>query len=432
MPIEEFSKKRILVIGDLMLDKHIYGKVERISPEAPVPVLKAERETYNPGGAANSAANLASLGCKTFIAGVVGNDTAGGILVQELQKAGIDTSLILITKKPTIQKIRGLSKQHLFRIDYEDSSKITQDDEQVLLSMVKEVIKEIDAIILSDYSKGTLTESLVKAVISLAKEHKKIITADCKPINMGYYQNSTIIKPNKKEALEATLASSVEEAGKLLQERLNSTIVITRGAEGISVFEKNNSYTIPAKAQQIYDVAGAGDTVMAVLTLALTSQYNLKEAVELANHAASIVISKPGVAVITKQELSEENSIQVIKKAWGEEHIIVNNEKYCGKKMMINQGFYSSYHMHKIKEETFYIAEGQLEVIHNGGYCQVKQGETLHIKPGEYHSFRALQNTTFFEFSTHHKDEDNYRLTKSSNGSHEQWQAEIAKATKPL
>jgi len=301
MPIEEFSKKRILVIGDLMLDKHIYGKVERISPEAPVPVLKAERETYNPGGAANLAANLSSLGCKTFITGVIGNDPAGGILIQELQKAGIDTSLILITKKPTIQKIRGLSKQHLFRIDYEDSSKITQDDEQVLLSMVKEVIKEIDAIILSDYSKGTLTESLVKAVISLAKEHKKIITADCKPINMGYYQNSTIIKPNKKEALEATLASSVEEAGKLLQERLNSTIVITRGAEGISVFEKNNSYTIPAKAQQIYDVAGAGDTVMAVLTLALTSQYNLKEAVELANHAASIVISKPGVAVITNR-----------------------------------------------------------------------------------------------------------------------------------
>jgi len=426
MAIPDFSNKKILVIGDLMLDKHIHGSVSRISPEAPVPILKAEKETYNPGGAAAVASNLAALGCRTFIAGVLGNDAAGGKLVEEMQKLNINTESILITQKPTIQKIRGLSHQHLFRIDYEDTSPITQDDELTFLSMVKEILPEMDAIILSDYAKGTLTPELVRNIIALAKQHNKLITADCKPINMQHYQNADIIKPNKKEALEATLASSVEEAGRMLQERLNSTIVLTRGSEGISVFESNNQFNIPAKAQKIFDVAGAGDTVLAVLTLALISQYSIKEAVELANEAAAIVVSKPGVAIVTKEELFS-NNIPIIKKAWGEEHIIANNEKYCGKKMLIRQGFYSSYHMHKIKEETFYIASGCLEVIHNGKYLQVKKGETLHLKPGEYHSFRALEDTTFFEFSTHHKDEDNYRLTKSNQGSSEQWKQEIEK-----
>jgi len=212
-----------------------------------------------------------------------------------------------------------------------------------------------------------------------------------------------------------------------MQKRLNSTIVITRGAEGISVFQENNQFHIPAKAQKIFDVAGAGDAVLAVLTLALISNYQLKEAVELANEAAAIVVSKPGVVTITKEEMFSSNNIPIIKKAWGEEHIIANNEKYCGKKMLIRQGFYSSYHTHKLKEETFYIAEGCLEVIHNGSYLQVKSGETLHLKPGEYHSFRALLDTIFFEFSTQHKDEDNYRLTKSSSGSSEQWKEEIEK-----
>src|SRR3989344_2038129 len=187
MAIPDFTNKKILVIGDLMLDKHIYGKVERISPEAPVPILKAEKETYNPGGAAAVAANLAALGCRTFIAGVLGNDAAGGKLVEEMQKLNINTESILITQKPTIQKIRGLSHQHLFRIDYEDTSPITQDDELTFLSMVKEILPEMDAIILSDYAKGTLPPKLVRNIIALAKQHNKLITADCKPINMQHY-----------------------------------------------------------------------------------------------------------------------------------------------------------------------------------------------------------------------------------------------------
>jgi len=432
--VEDFSKKSILVVGDLMLDKHIRGTVSRISPEAPVPILKVEEESYNPGGAANLANNLSSLGAKVYLSGTVGNDEPQKLLFQELEKNNIDTSCILKISKPTIQKIRGLSRQHLFRIDYEDPSNITKDDEKQLLSLVKNKIQEVDAIILSDYAKGTLTENLVKNIISLAKENNKLITADCKPVNLEFYKNVDLLKPNKKEAIEMTLTNNMEDAGKILVDKLNSNIIITRGSEGCSIFEKGNKDIshIPTTLKEFYDISGAGDTFLAALTLALTTNHQLKQATELATKAASAVVLKPGVTTITSRELEKsfESDIKVVPKEWGEEQWIVNNERYCGKKNLIKQNYYCSYHLHKIKEETFYILKGELEMVHQGKYFVLKQGDTCHIKPNEYHSFRALQDTTFFEFSTQHLDEDNYRLTKSSKGEHEQWKAEIEEANK--
>ncbi len=417
-----------------MLDKHIHGTVSRLSPEAPVPILKAEKESYNPGGAANLANNISSLGAKAYLSGVVGDDDAQKILFKELERNNIDTSCIIKTSKPTIQKIRGLARQHLLyhqhmlRIDYEDTKPITKEEEQKLFLLIKQRIDEVDAIILCDYAKGTLTENLVKSLIQLAKENNKLITADCKPINFEFYKNVDLLKPNKKEAVEMTLTENIEEAGKKLVQKLNSNVVITKGAEGFSVFERNNNFFhLKTNVKEVYDVAGAGDTVMAVLTLSLCYGLGLKEAIKLADRAAGIVISKPGVTVVTKQELEKsfDNNIKIVLKDWGEEQWIVNNEKYCGKKMLIKTGFYCSYHMHKIKEETFYVLDGELEVIHEGNYLKVGAGETLHIKPNEYHSFRALKGTIFFEFSTQHLDGDNYRLTKSSFGDHEKWKKEI-------
>ena len=439
MDLSEFSKKRILVVGDIMLDKHIYGTISRLSPEAPVPILKVEKESYNSGGAANLANNLVSLGAEVYLAGVVGEDEAQQILFNELDKNNINYSCIIKTKKPTIQKIRGLARQHklyhqhILRIDYEDTSRISREDEEKLLSLIKQKINDIDAIAMCDYAKGTLTESLVKLLISLAKQNNKLITADCKPINVDFYKNVDLLKPNKKEAIEMTLTENIEEAGKRLMEKLNSNVVITKGAEGFSIFEKNkNILHIPSNVKEVYDVSGAGDTVMAVLTIALLSNYNLKEAVELADRAAGIVIGKPGVETVSKEELEDSlnSNIKIVPKEWGQEEWIVNNEKYCGKKMLIKEGYYCSYHMHKIKEETFYILDGEIELIHNGEYLKIGKGETMHLKPGEYHSFRALKDTIFFEFSTQHLDEDNYRLTKSSNGSHEEWKREIEVAIK--
>ncbi len=286
MNLEEFSKKRILVVGDIMLDKHIHGTVTRLSPEAPVPILKAEKESYNPGGAANLASNISSLGAKAYLSGIVGNDEAQKILFKELEKNKIDLSCIIKTSKPTIQKIRGLARQHLLyhqhmlRIDYEDTKPIIKEDEQKLLSLIKQRINEVDGIILCDYAKGTLTENLVKSLILLAKENNILITADCKPINFEFYKNVDLLKPNKKEAIEMTLTENIEEAGKKLVQKLNSNVVITKGAEGFSVFERNNNFFhIRANVKEVYDVAGAGDTVMAVLTLALLSNYSLTQAV---------------------------------------------------------------------------------------------------------------------------------------------------------
>ena len=428
--LDKFKEKKILVIGDIMLDKHIYGNVSRISPEAPVPVLKAEKEVFNPGGAANLASNIASLGCKVYLAGVVGDDDVQKILFNELHKMNIDTSCIIKTRKPTIQKVRGLSKQHLFRIDYEDSSKINYEDELKLLNLVKNRIHDVDAVILSDYAKGTLTENVVKEAISLSKKNRKLITADCKPINFDFYKNVDLLKPNKKEAIEMTLKENIEDAGKKLMDITGAQILITRGGEGMTLFEYDGITNFPAKAKNIFDVSGAGDTVLATLTLALISGASLKEAAELSNSAAAIVIEKPGVVAITLDELKNSliSSVKIVPKIWGEEQWLVNNEKYCGKRMLIKEGYYCSYHNHKIKEETFYVLDGALEVIKEGQYLIIKAGETLHLKPGEYHSFRALKDTTFFEFSTQHLDEDNYRLTQSSNGSHEQWKEEIERA----
>src|SRR3989344_7817866 len=436
---KDFSKLRVLVVGDIMLDKHIYGEVNRISPEAPVPVLKVERESYNPGGAANVADNLISLGVKTYLAGTIGNDDQGRILLDILNKKNIDTSCIIKTSKPTIHKIRGLSHlrsevhQHLIRIDYEDNSNISEEDENKLLNLIENLISEIDGIILSDYAKGTLTKGLLVKVIDLAKENNKLITADCKPINVGLYKNVDLLKPNKKEAIEMTLTKDLEKAGKILSEKLNSNIVITEGSDGCTLFEKNkNPIKIPAINKRFQDVAGAGDAFLSVLTVALLSTSNFKESVELANIAANIVVNELGVTTITKEKLEKNftNEIKIVSKEWGEEHWLVNNEKYCGKKMFIKEGYYCSYHKHKIKEETFYILDGEIEIIYKGNYLKVKSGETLHINPGEYHSFRALKDTIFFEFSTQHLDEDNYRLTKSNQGTHEQWKEEIEKATK--
>ena len=425
--LEGFTGKKILVVGDLMLDKHIHGNVSRISPEAPVPVLKAEKETFNPGGAANVASNLVTLGAKVYLSGVVGDDDAQKILFNEFRKLNIDTSCIIKTSKPTIQKVRGISKQHIFRIDYEDSSKINENEENQLINLIKEKISDVDAVILSDYAKGTLTENLVKNIISLAKENNKLVTADCKPINIEFYKNVSLLKPNKKEAIEMTLKDNVEEAGRKLLEMTQSNILITRGGEGMSLFFDNEIVNIPSKAKQVYDVSGAGDTVLATLTLALVAGASLKDASELANKAAAIVIEKPGVVPIHLEDLKKEHSsnIKVVEKAWGEEEWLVNTDKYCGKRMLIRKNYYCSYHKHKIKEETFYVLNGKLEIIKGKVYYVVKSGETFHVKPEEYHSFRALEDTTFFEFSTHHSDEDNYRLTQSGNGEHEQWKKEI-------
>jgi D-beta-D-heptose 7-phosphate kinase/D-beta-D-heptose 1-phosphate adenosyltransferase len=285
-----------------MLDKYIFGKVDRISPEAPVQVLEVEKEEYTPGGAANVANNIASLQANASIVGTVGNDNEANILLNELKKRNINTEGIFTDKnKPTTRKVRILGhKQQLLRIDYEKKEYINKEIENNILNFIKNTTN-IDAIIISDYAKGVITKNLIENIKTIAQN--KIIIVDPKPKHKDLYKNVTLITPNLKEAKEMT-----DKEENLINE-LNSPILVTKGENGMSLLEKDGNITnIPTKAKEVYDVSGAGDTVVATLALALSSNATLKQAATLANHAAGITVGKIGTSTVTIEEIR--NSIE--------------------------------------------------------------------------------------------------------------------------
>ena len=310
--LEKFRKKNILVIGDIMLDKYIWGSVSRISPEAPVQIVTVQKENYAPGGAANVASNISSLKAKTYIMGIVGKDNTRNILLSELRKRNIDVGGILtVNKKPTIQKVRVIGQhQQLLRVDYEKKDKIDEYIEKEVIRKVLKIINKVDAIVISDYAKGIITKNTAENIIEIAKRKKKIIIIDPKPEHKSFYRNVSLITPNYTEA--AIMANFEQEndntliIGKKLLEELNSAVLITKGEKGMSLFEKNGKITdIPTKAKEVYDVTGAGDTVVAVVTLALASGATVKEAAILANHAAGIVVGKIGTSTVTIDEIKK-------------------------------------------------------------------------------------------------------------------------------
>ena len=309
--IEQFSNKKILVIGDVMLDKYIWGEVSRVSPEAPVQVVKVDKESYAPGGAANVASNVASLNGTTYMIGLVGNDPANKMLISELNSRQINTEGMVEDKnRPTIQKVRVIGKgQQLLRFDYENGNYLDERMETKIFDFVLKRIQNIDAIIISDYAKGIITKNLAEKLISLANEKKKIIVIDPKPKHKHFYKNATLITPNNNEACEMLNIEEKDDndlikAGKSLLENLNSALIITRGEKGMAIFEKNNEITnIPTKAKEVYDIVGAGDTVVATLALALASNATLKEAATIANYAAGVTVGKVGTSTVITDEI---------------------------------------------------------------------------------------------------------------------------------
>jgi len=305
--LDNFKGKKILVIGDIMLDKYIFGNVERISPEAPVQVVEVEKENYLPGGAANVANNISALQGNSFMVGIVGKDNSANILIEELKKRNINTNGIFIDEeKPTTQKVRILGqKQQLLRIDYERRGYLEKKLEVKIIDFIKKKINETDALVISDYAKGVITENLMKEIKSIA--NNKVIIVDPKPKHINFYKHVSLITPNTKEAREMTNKECIEDIGKELLTKLDSPILITRGEKGMSLFEKNGNITnIPAKAKEVYDVSGAGDTVVATLTLALVSGATIKEAAIIANHAAGIKVGKLGTSTVNIEEIKKE------------------------------------------------------------------------------------------------------------------------------
>lgn len=313
--INSFKNKKILIIGDLILDRFIYGKVSRISPEAPVPVVDVVSESFLLGGAANVANNIIALGGKVSIAGVVGKDTAGRILRELFEERNINTEGIIEDKRPTTVKTRVIAhSQQVVRFDREDKKRLEGKILANFMDYIKKATKEHDAVIISDYKKGVVSSSLVKSVVRHAKPYNIFVAVDPKVGHFHFYKNVSLITPN---LLEASQGSGVEikdeqsllKAGKTLMNRLScKSVLITRSEEGMSLFERDSSKGvkvthIPTVAKKVFDVTGAGDTVIAAFTLSHTSGASLEEAAVIANHAAGIVVGEVGTAVVTPEAL---------------------------------------------------------------------------------------------------------------------------------
>lgn len=306
--VEKFKEKTVLVVGDIMIDKYVYGETSRISPEAPVPIVRIMRDEYVLGGAANVANNIVSLKGKVVLAGVVGKDKEAKRLKQILKKKNIKSILYEDEERPTIVKERIISGNNyqLLRLDYEKTSIIDEKIQKKMFEDIKSKIKEIDVILLSDYSKGVLSDKLSKSIIKLGKENKIPVIVDGKPENSEWYKNCTLITPNLKEAIAMSgIKQDIIKMGKSIVKKLNCNVFITRGGEGISVFDKKerHSHIPPVQITKLFDVTGAGDTVMATTALGISSGLNLVETAKLANYAAGLVVQKPGTAVISPDEL---------------------------------------------------------------------------------------------------------------------------------
>ena len=312
--LDNFKNKKILVIGDIMLDKYIWGDVSRISPEAPVQVVNVLRETFEAGGAANVASNISALGGRALMAGITGNDGAGKILMDELKKKNIDVNGILIDKdRQTTQKVRILGKsQQLLRVDYENNEHIHVDLENAIISFVEKNIKNADVVVISDYAKGVITPEAGRKIMQLSKQNNKPIIVDPKPKHKEFYKDMTLITPNNAEAsemsgIEGESDETAIKMGNNLLKNLNANILITRGEKGMSLFEKNGSITsIPSKAREVYSLIGAGDTVVATIALAVASGADFREAAILSNIAAGIKVGKMGTASVSVEEIKKE------------------------------------------------------------------------------------------------------------------------------
>jgi rfaE bifunctional protein kinase chain/domain len=310
--VNSFSRVRVLVIGDLILDEFIWGQVSRISPEAPIPVVWVKSESFVPGGSCNVANNIRSLGGQADVIGVIGNEGRGRMLLELLEKKDIGVSgIIKDASRPTTLKTRVVAHhQQVVRIDREEVAPLSKDIQRRIIADVRRRIKNFDAVCVEDYGKGVITPELVQEIVKLARRYGKIITVDPKESHLSYYRGVSCITPNHHEA--STLAkiairddASLSRAGqKLLRVLACENVLITRGENGMCLFQKGlKPVKIPTLAQDVFDVSGAGDTVIGTYTLALGSKAAPIEAAHLANCAAGIVVGKVGTATVTQNEL---------------------------------------------------------------------------------------------------------------------------------
>lgn len=310
--LSRFSDAKVLCIGDVMLDRFIYGSVERISPEGPIPVLKIEREKTMLGGVGNVIANLAGLGVTPMLVTLLGDDDAGAAVKTHLEGIVEDTDGIVVDEtRPTTIKSRFLAtSQQLLRTDLEDTSRLRTDIRDALIERAMKLIPECDVIILSDYGKGVLGETVIRGIIDKAQQMQRPVIVDPKGTDYARYRGATLVTPNRKELSEASGINAKEDdeiraaAFRIIHECGISAVLATRSQDGLSVIEADETpLHIPTEAQEVYDVSGAGDTVVATVAAAMAAGLDIRDAARLANVAGGIAVGKVGTAIVRTQEL---------------------------------------------------------------------------------------------------------------------------------
>ncbi len=317
--IDDFTKVKVLVIGDLMIDEYLWGSVDRISPEAPVPVVSVQKESHALGGAGNVIHNLVAMGAKVTAIGTAGTGKAGQMIFEKLEDLGIETDgVISEPQRPTTRKTRVIaSNQQVLRIDKEIKKNINADTLEKLGKIIESKISNASLVIISDYDKGLVTRELVQKIVTLAEKYNILTLADPKSLNFSKYERVSILTPNKKEAsLAANMDIKTEkdlfDAGwKIMDQVKLERLLLTCGKDGMVLFEKGREpYTIESKARQVFDVSGAGDTVISLLGLGLATGGTFKQSASIANVAAGIVVAKIGTATASIDELKRALSDQ--------------------------------------------------------------------------------------------------------------------------
>lgn len=357
-----WENRRVLVIGDVMVDKYVWGSVERVSPEAPVPIVHGSRSTHCPGGAANVAMNLVGLGAKATVVGFVGEDDDADSLREALNTAGVDASLVPVAGFPTTSKLRILSSnQQMLRVDFEKSGNRSEADYEKLLQQAREIIPTCSAVVLSDYAKGVLSNLVCAVIINDARTLGIPVLVDPKSPTFEKYRDATTVCPNLKELSHAAgepandLAKLFSIGERFVEQYGFDFLTVTLAEKGIAILGKEHRKIAPAVARQVFDVSGAGDTVIATLTLCLACGLEIETAIEVANVAAGIVVSKVGTVPIERNELIGALSQDV---SWHSDEKVITREmlraraaawRADGKRIVFTNGCYDLLHIGHIK-----------------------------------------------------------------------------------
>jgi D-beta-D-heptose 7-phosphate kinase / D-beta-D-heptose 1-phosphate adenosyltransferase len=382
----DFSNAKIVVLGDAMLDRYWHGDTSRISPEAPVPVVKIEESEERVGGAANVAVNVSALGVSTTLISVIGQDEVGATLIHMLDEKGVKTDVIQSNTIKTTLKLRVLGRhQQLIRLDFEDKQSWPA---ATLLANLKKIIKKTDVLILSDYAKGVITEP--QALIDFAKQSGVKVLVDPKNADLSVYRGATILTPNLGE-FEATVGrcesgTDIENKGLALLDQLAlEALLVTRGSQGMTLLQKNHApIHIPAQAREVFDITGAGDTVIAVLGAALAAGCSMLEASQLANLAAGLAVGRLGTATITIQELQE--------------LIALPTQCSSTAKLLSLRELQSQIERRKARGERVVLTNGCFDILHAGHITYLQQaralGDCLIIAVNTDESVRRLKGKT--------------------------------------